>query len=63
VKPVAKAKKTVAKRPAETTAGTLSVVVGAAVALLGLDLSTAQVGAVVVLLGFVPAVVTWWATR
>jgi hypothetical protein len=51
------------RRPAESTGGTLSVAVGAAVTLLGLDMSAAQVGAVVALLGLVPAVVTWFKTR
>jgi uncharacterized membrane protein YgaE (UPF0421/DUF939 family) len=55
--------RTARRRPAESTSGTLGVVVGAVVALLGLSLTAAQVGAIVVLLGFVPALVTWWRTR
>jgi hypothetical protein len=51
------------RRPAESTSGTLGVVVGAVVALLGLNLTSAQVGAIVVLLGLVPAAVTWYRTR
>jgi hypothetical protein len=56
-------KKVAKKRPAETTAGTVSVVVGALVTLFGVDLTAAQIGAVVVLLGLVPAVVTWFKER
>jgi len=62
-KPVAAAQRTAKRRPAETASGTLSVVTGALVALFGLDLSAAQVGAVVALLGLVPAGVTWLKTR
>ena len=63
MKPVKAAQRTVKKRPAETASGTLSVLVGAVMALAGVDLTAAQVGAVVALLGLVPAVVTWVKTR
>jgi hypothetical protein len=63
MKPVKKAKGLVADRPAETAGVSLSVVVGAALALFGVDVSPAQAGAIVVLLSAVPAVVTWWKTR
>jgi hypothetical protein len=62
-KPVKAAKRVVNKRPAETTAGTVSVAVGALVTLFGWDLTAAQMGAVVALLGLVPAVVTWVKNR
>ena len=62
-KPVKAAGEVARKRPAETTSGTLSVIVGAVVALLDLHLSAAQVGAVVALLGLVPAAVTWVRSR
>jgi len=63
VKPVKSAKETATKRPAETAGVSLSVVVGAALALFGVDVSPAQAGAIVVLLSTVPAVVTWLKTR
>ncbi len=62
-KPVAAVQKTVRKRPAETASGTLSIVVGALVALFGLNLSAGQIGAVVALVGLVPAGVTWFRGR
>jgi hypothetical protein len=51
------------RRPAETKAGTLGTVVGAVVALLGLNMTPLQVGALVTLLSLVPAGITWWRTR
>jgi hypothetical protein len=63
VKPIKKAKETVAKRPAETAGVSLSVVVGAALALFGVDVSPAQAGAIVALLSAVPAVVSWLKDR
>lgn len=63
MKPIKKAKETVAKRPAETAGVSLSVVVGAALALFGVDVSPAQAGAIVALLSAVPAVVSWLKDR
>jgi hypothetical protein len=56
-------KNTAKRRPAETASGTLSIAAGAIVAIFGLDLTAAQVGGIVALLGLVPALVTWWKTR
>lgn len=61
--PVESTKKLVKKRPAETTGGTLSVVVGAVLSLFKVDLEPTQVAAIVVLLGLVPGAVTWWRSR
>jgi hypothetical protein len=60
---VGKPKDLVERRPAETAGVSLSVVVGAALALFGVDVSPAQAGAIVVLLSTVPAVVTWFKDR
>jgi hypothetical protein len=63
VKPVTKARETVAKRPAETAGVSLSVLVGAGLALFNVNLSPTQVGAVVALLSATPAVVSWLKDR
>lgn len=48
-------------RPTEATAALVAIVT-AAVTLFGVDLSADQLSALIVLVGFVPAVVTWIVT-
>jgi len=60
---VGKPKELVGRRPAETAGVSLSVAVGAALALFGVDVSPAQAGAIVVLLSSVPALVSWLKDR
>lgn len=45
-------------RPAETTSALVAIVT-AAVTLFGLDLTADQLSALIVLVGFIPAIVTW----
>ena len=49
-------------RPTETTSAVVAIVT-AAVTLFGLDLSNDQLSALIVLVGFVPSVVTWLVVK
>jgi hypothetical protein len=61
MKVVSKTTQTVKRRPAETTG--IGAAVVALLALFGLDLSEDQAAALLVLVGLLPAVVTWFKDR
>lgn len=61
MKPIAKTRETLERRPAETSG--IGAAIIALFALFGLDLTQDQAAAVIVLVGFLPAVVTWFKER
>jgi hypothetical protein len=61
MKPITKTRQTVKRRPAETTG--IGAAIVALLALFGLNLSEDQAAALLVLVGLLPAVVTWFKER
>ena len=54
------------QRPAETVHATISTIVGAVVMILagaGVDVDPKIVGGAIILLGYVPALVTWYVSH